>query len=174
MTDLFFDKYDGEMFFDISDIEFGTEEYSFTISAQYNDKTVGTRVVLPVIIRRSLFKTIKLVKNNSKITFLSIGEESDNFVCALEQLLKPPFRSTKRFTDEPEGIDFSVLNNQMYELDSDKVYLKLYNGDDQTDLEEDEKINLEMNFTFNLNTKKASLVEVKDGYSSDLVAIFMK
>ncbi len=174
MTDLFIDRYDGEMFFDISDVEYGTEEYSFTISAQYNDKTVGARVVVPVLIRRSLFKTIKLVKNNSKITFLSIGEESDNFVCALEDLLKPPFRSTKKFTDEPEGIDFSVLNRQLYELDTDKVYLKIYNGDDQTDLEEDEKINLEMNFSFNFQTKKASLVEVKDGFSSDLVAIFMK
>lgn len=174
MTDLFFDKYDGEMFFDISDIEFGTEEYTFVIKAQYDGKTVGVKVILPVLIRRSLFKTIKLVKNNSKIVFQSIGEESDNFVCALESLLKPPFKSTKRFTDEPEGIDFSVLNTQLYELDTDKVYLKLFNGDDQTDLEEDEKINLEMNFSFNLQTKRASLVEVKDGYSSDIVAILMK
>lgn len=174
MTDLFFDKYDGEMFFDISDIEFGTEEYTFVIKAQYDGKTVGVKVILPVLIRRSLFKTIKLVKNHSKIVFQSIGEESDNFVCALEALLKPPFKSTKRFTDEPEGIDFSVLNTQLYELDTDKVYLKLFNGDDQTDLEEDEKINLEMNFSFNLQTKRASLVEVKDGYSSDIVAILMK
>lgn len=174
MTDLFFDKYDGEMFFDISDIEFGTEEYTFVIKAQYDGITVGVKVILPVLIRRSLFKTIKLVKNHSKIVFQSIGEESDNFVCALESLLKPPFKSTKRFTDEPEGIDFSVLNTQLYELDTDKVYLKLFNGDDQTDLEEDEKINLEMNFSFNLQTKRASLVEVKDGYSSDIVAILMK
>ncbi len=174
MTDLFYEKYDGEMFFDISDIEFGNDEYSFTISALYNEKTVGAKVVLPVLIRRSLFKTVKLVKNNSKLTFVSIGEESDNLVCALEDLLKPAFRSSRRFTEEPEGIDFTVINKQMYELDTDKVYLKLYNGDDQTDLDEDEKINLEMNFTFNLQTKKASLVEVKDGYSADLVAIIMK
>ena len=40
--------------------------------------------------------------------------------------------------------------------------------------EEDEKINLEMNFSFNLQAKKASLVEVKDGYSADLIAIIMK
>ena len=174
MTDLFFDKYDGEMFFEISDVECGTDEYSFTIRAQYGEKTVGAKVVFPILIRRSLFKTMKLVKNNSRLSFVSIGEESDNLVCALEELLKPPFRSTKRFTDEPEEIDFSVLNRQLYELDTDKIYLKIYNADDQADLEEDEKINLEMNFTFNLQTKKASLIEVKDGFSSDLVAILMK
>ncbi len=174
MTNLFYDYYDGEMFFDISDVNCTDEEYSFVISAQYNEKTVGARVVLPIIVRRSLFKTIKLVKNNSRLVFESIGEQSNNFVCALEDLLKPPYKSTKKFTDEPEGIDFSVLNNQLYELDTDKIYLKLYNADDQSDLEEDEKINLEMNFSFNLQTKKASLVEIKDGYSADLIAIIMK
>jgi len=174
MVDLFYDNYDGEMFFDISDIESGETEYAFTLKANYNDKTVGVRVILPIIVRRSLFKTVKLVKNNSKLIFESIGEESDNFVCALEDLLKPAYKSTRKFTDEPEGIDFSVLNRQLYEFDSDKIYLKLFNGDDQSDLEEDEKINLEMNFSFNFQTKKASLVEIKDGYSADLVAIVMK
>ncbi len=174
MTELFNEKYNGEMFFDISDVDCNQEECSFNITASYGEKVVGARIVIPIIVRRSLFKTIKLVKNNAKLYLESIGQESDNLVCALEELLKPQYKSTKRFTDEPEGIDFSVLNRQLYEFDSDKVYLKLYNGDDQSDLEEDEKINLEMNFSFNLQGKKASLVEVKDGFSADLVAIIMK
>ena len=38
----------------------------------------------------------------------------------------------------------------------------------------DEKINLEMNFTFNFGNNRASLIEVRDGYSADLVAVLMK
>ena len=59
-------------------------------------------------------------------------------------------------------------------MDSDKIYLKLFNGEDQSDFDEDEKINLEMNFTFNFGNNRASLIEVRDGYSADLVAVLMK
>ncbi len=67
MTDLFYDKYDGEMFLDIVDLEKGSEQYSFTIKAEYDGKIVGARVTVPVLIRRSLFKTYKFIKNNSQI-----------------------------------------------------------------------------------------------------------
>lgn len=174
MTDLFYDKYEGEMFFDIEDVERGSEEYSFTIKAAYDGKTVGARVTVPVIVRRSLFKTLKFVKTNSQLKITSIGEESDNFICALETLLKPAYKSTRRFSDEPDAIDFSVLNRELYELDTDKIYIKLFNGEDQSDFDEDEKINLEMNFTFNLSSMRASLIEVRDGYSADLIAVLMK
>ena len=39
--------------------------------------------------------------------------------------------------------------------------------------EEDEKINLEMQFSFNLSSKRATLSEVREGYSADLIAILM-
>lgn len=176
MIDLFIDKYDGEMFFDITDIQKDKEGLSFTFLANYEGSNVGANVFIPTITRRALFKSITLFKPNSQLVFSSIGKESDDFVVALENLLKPPFKSSKKFTDEPEGIDFSVVNPNIYELDidNDKIYLKLFNGEDQSDLDEDEKINLEMNFSFNLSTKRASLIEVRDGYSSDLVAILMK
>lgn len=174
MTDLFYDKYDGEMFFDIEDIKKGSEEYSFTIKAQYDGKIIGARVSVPVLIRRSLFKTYKFIKTNSQLKITSIGQESDDFICALESLLKPPYKSSRHFSDEPDPIDFSVLNRELYDIDSDKIYLKLFNGEDQSDFDEDEKINLEMNFTFNLSSNKASLIEVRDGYSADIIAILMK
>lgn len=174
MTELIYEKYDGEMFFDISDIEIDEDNLSFIIKSMYNDKTVGTKVTIPVIFRRSIFKTVKLVKNSSQLCLSSIGEESDALVVAFEELFKPEFRSSKKFTDEPEGIDFSVLNKELYDFDTDKIYLKLYNADDQSDYDEDEKINLELNFSFNLKTKKASIVEVREGYSADLIAIIMK
>lgn len=174
MTDLFYENYDGEMLFDISDIEVDNENLSFVIKSNYNDRTIGAKITIPVIVRRSFFKTVKLIKNSSQLIISSIGEESDAFICVLDELLKPGFKSSRAFTDEPEGIDFSVLNRELYDFDNDKIYLKLYNGEDQSDFEEDEKINLEMNFSFNLNTKRASLVEVRDGYSADLIAILMK
>ncbi len=174
MTELFYEQYDGEMLFDISDIETSNNELSFIIKALYNDKIVAARVTLPVIVSRALFKTVKLVKPSSQLAITSVGEESDNFICALEQLLKPPYKSSREFADETEGIDFSVLNRGVYNLDSDKIYLKLYVGEDQSEFEEDEKINLEMNFSFNLSTKRASLIEVREGYSADIIAILMK
>ncbi len=174
MTELFYEKYDGEMIFDISDVEFEDDKLSFVIKAEYNEKTVGAAVTIPVIVRRSFFKTTKLIKNSAQLVLSSIGEESDNFVVALEELFKPAFRSSRKFTDEPEGIDYSILNRELYDIDSDKIYVKLYNAEDQSDFEEDEKINLEINFAFNLKTKKASLIEVRDGYSADLIAIIMK
>lgn len=174
MRELYIDKYDGEMFFDIEDIETGNEEYSFVIKADYKGKIVGARVTIPVLIKRSLFKVIKLVKVNEQLSITSIGEESDNFICMLEELLKPSYKSSKRFSDEPDAIDYSVMNREMYDLDNDKIYLRMFNGEDQSDFDEDEKINLEMYLTFNLNTKRASIAEVRDGYSADLVAILMK
>ena len=174
MTELFFEKYDGEMFFDISDIEIDNENLNFVIKADCSGKTVGAKVTIPIIVRRSLFKAVKLVKNSAQLCLSSIGEESDSLVVAFEQLFKPEFKSSKKFTDEPEGIDYSVLNKELYDFDTDKIYLKLYNADDQSDYEEDEKINLELNFSFNLKSKKASIVEVREGYSADLIAIIMK
>lgn len=174
MTELFFDKYDGEMFFDVSDVEKETDSYSFVIKAQYNGDTVGARVIIPVLTRRSLFKTLKIIRPDAQLRFVSIGEESDGLICAFEDLLKPAYRSTRKFSDEPDPIDFSVLNRELYDLDADKIYIRLYNGEDQSDFDEDEKINLEMNFTFNLSSGRASLIEVREGYSADIIAVLMK
>lgn len=174
MTELFYDKYQGEMFFDIENVEKSNNEYSFDIKAVYNGAVVGARICVPVLIRKSLFKTFKFVKINDRISITSIGQESDALICALEDLLKPEYRSTKRFSEEPDDIDFSVINKEVYDLDNDKIYLRLFNGEDQSDFDDDEKINLEMHFTFNLSSKRASLIEVREGYSADLIAILMK
>ncbi len=174
MTDLFYEQYDGEMLFDIESCEKTADRYTMVLKAQYNNEIVGFQISIPVIIRKSLFKVIKFVTPSSQVEMASIGEESDRFICALENLLKPVFQSTKKFSEQTETLDFSVLNREMYDVDADKIYLKLYNGEDQSDFEEDEKINIEMNFSFNLSTKRASLVEVRDGYSADLVAVLMR
>ena len=176
MTDLFYENYDGEMLFDISDVEKDFDGISFVIKANYNDLVVGAKVFIPLITRKALFKTVTFLKPDAQLCLSSIGDESDNFIVCLEELLKPKFKSTKKFTDQPEGIDFAVLNSNVYDvnLDADKVYLKLYNAEDQSEYDEDERIDLEMNFSFNLSTKRASLIEVRDGYSADLVAILMK
>ena len=174
MTELFYDKYEGEMFFDIENIETDSNKYKLTLSALYNGETVGFEISIPVVIRKSLFKTFKLVMPSGQVELSSSGENSDRFVCAIETLLKPAYKSTKKFSEQIETLDFSILNKELYDLDNDKIYLKIYNAEDQSDFEEDEKINLEMNFSFNLNTKRASLYEIRDGYSADLVAVLMR
>lgn len=174
MTELFFDKYNGEMFFDIVSCEKEADEYVMVAKAEYKGETIGFQFSVPVIIRKGLFKVVKFVKTGSQIKFSSIGEESDRFICALEELLKPTYKSSKRFSEEVETLDFSVLNREMYDLDTDKIHLKIFNGEDQSDFEEDEKINIEMNLAFNVQNCKATLVEIRDGYSADLVAALMK
>ena len=176
MIDLFYDNYEGEMLFDISNVEKDIDGISFIFKSNYNDSVVGAKVFIPTITRKAFFKTLTFLKPDAQLCFSSIGEESDNLIVCLEQLLKPKFKSSKKFTDQPEGIDYTVLNGNLYDinLDSDKIYLKLYNAEDQSEYDEDERIDLEMNFSFNLSTKRASLVEVRDGYSADLVAILMK
>ena len=62
MTDLFYENYDGEMLFDISDLECSNTEYSFVIKSIYKEREIGMRISVPVIIRKSLFKTIKFIK----------------------------------------------------------------------------------------------------------------
>ena len=174
MTELYYEKYEGEMFFDIENCNFGSEEYTFDLKADRNGETVGVQVSVPVMVRRSLFKTLKFVKPGGQVKFSSLGEESDRLICTLEELFKPPFKSSKKFSEQTETLDFSVLNKEMYELDSDKIYLKLFNGEDQSDFDEDEKINIELNFSFNFASKRASIIEVREGYSADLVAVLMK
>ena len=174
MTDLFYEEYDGEMLFDIENLKCDIDNYTFDIKAVYNGEVIGMNIKLPVIIRKSLFKTIKFVKPGAKLGFTSIGEESDRFVRTIETLFKAPYKSSGEFSEETETLDFSVLNKQMYDLDNDKIYIKIYNGEDQSDFEEDEKVNIELNFSFNFASKRASLVEVRDGYSADLVVTLMK
>ena len=174
MTELFFDKYNGELFFDIVSCEKNADEYVMVAKAEYKGETVGFEFSVPVVVRKGFFKTMKFIKTGAQIKFASIGEESDRFICALEELLKPAYKSSKRFSEEIETLDFSVLNREMYELDTDKIHIKIFNGEDQSDFEEDEKINIEMNMAFNVDTGKATLIEVRDGYSADLVAALMK
>ena len=174
MTELFYDKYDGEMLFDIVDCIKENDEYTFVLKSVYKGEQVGFQLSVPIVNRRSLFKSFKFVLPSGQMKFSTIGEESDRFICALEELLKPVYKSTRKFTEEIETADFTVINSQLYDIDSDKVYIKIYNGEDQSGLDEDEKINLEMNFAFSLGSNRASLIEVRDGYSADLVAVLMK
>ena len=127
MIDLYLEKYNGEMFFDISDVESDNEYLSFVFKATYNNKVIGAKITIPVVIKRSFFKGTKLLKDSGSLTISSIGEESDNFICALEELFKPDYKSTRRFTDEPEPIDYVVLNRGLYEFGEDKIYIKLCN-----------------------------------------------
>lgn len=174
MTDLFYETYDGEMLFDIESLEKANDKYSFVIKSNYNGTVIGLKIEIPVIVRKTLFKTVKFLRPNGKIDFSSIGEPSDAFIKTIEELFKPQYSSSGAFSEETESLDFSVLNREMYDLDNDKLYIKIFNGEDQSDFEEDEKINIELNFSFNFATKRASLVEVRDGFSADLVATLMK
>lgn len=173
MTDLFYDVYDGELTFDIVDCDKTDDLYEFVLKANYEGNEVGLKISFPIIKRRALFKSITLLNSGAQVEFSSIGIESDNLIVVLEQLLKPAYKSSGKFSENIETLDFSVLNREMYDIDSDKIYTKIFNGEDQTGLDEDERINCELNFTFNLSTMRASLIEVRDGYSADLVAVLM-
>ena len=174
MIELFYDSYDGEMLFDIESYEKTDDAYSMILKSKYKNEVVGFQISVPAVTRKALFKSMTFFATNGQVEFAGIGEESDRFIVAIEELLKPVYKSSEKFSEEIETVDFSVINTGVYDIETDKIYLKLYNGEDQSDFEEDERITLEMNFTFNLATKRASLIEVRDGYSADLVAVLMK
>ena len=50
MTELYYENYDGEMFFDIDSLEFSNNEYTFDIKSNYNGNEIGMHISIPVIV----------------------------------------------------------------------------------------------------------------------------
>jgi hypothetical protein len=176
MINLIGENYDGEISFDISDVETKDKAIEFVIKAEYKDQTVGARVKVPFEKKRSLFKSYTMIDPSRPLEFSSIGDESDRLIVALNEILCPDFPSSKKFSEQPAVVDFFIVNTSIYDPLTDKVYLRIFYDDDsgaEQEVERSEKVRLEMNFSFNIERKKAALIESEKGYSADLVTILM-
>ena len=178
MINLIGENYDGELSFDISDVQTKDNQFEFIIQAEYKEKTVGAKVKVPYEKKRALFKSFTMIDQARPLEFCSIGDESDRLIVALNEILCPDFPSSKKFSEQPAIVDFFIINTSIYDPLTDKVYLRIFYNDEETDIEGDtdstEKVRLEMNFSFNIQRKKAALIESKKDYSADLVTILMQ
>lgn len=169
------EEYDGELRFSITDCERTPVACILTLGAQDEDRYIGFKVEIPLVSRRLGFKTFQMIYPSAALKISSIGEKSDQLIQTLMRYYHPDYQIGDRFTDETVIIDYILCNTGSYDLNQDKIYLNIYYDEEQDeDLPPDERIHLNMNFSFNLSRESASLIETKEGYSADLIAFLVK
>lgn len=169
------EEFDGELRFSIINKEITSDSCVLTLGAQDEDSIVGFKIEIPIVSRRFGFKLIQLVRPSGVVSISTIGEKSDLLINTLVKYFHPSYSVGEGFTDDVVEIDYSLQNKGAYDLNLDKIYLKLFYDEEQDeDLPKDERIHLNLTFSFNLSREIASLVENKKGYSADLVAFLMK
>lgn len=169
------EEYDGELRFSIIESVLENDSCAITIGAKDGEELVGMKVIIPVLTRRMLFKPLRLIPPASTLKLESIGEKSDRLVATMAKYFQPDYEPSDGFTRDEVNIDFTVRNQGMYDLENDKIYLRLrYDEEQDEGIPDSERIHLDMNFSFNLNRESASLIETKEGYSADLISFIMK
>lgn len=169
------EEYDGELRFSIIESTVTNNACILTLGAQDEDKLVGFKVEIPIVSRRLAFKMFQMIYPSGTVKISSIGEKSDALIATLVKYLRPSYDTSELFTEDVVEIDYALCNKGSYDLNQDKIYLRLYYDEEQDeDLPKDERVHLNMNFAFNLSRETASLIETKEGYSADLVAFLMK
>ncbi len=169
------EEYDGELRFSIIESELTPSACILTLGAKDGDELIGFKIEIPALCKRLGFKLFQMLYPSGTVKISSIGEKSDRFLATLVKYFQPSYPVSEEFTDETVEIEYALKNQGPYDLNQDKIYLKLYYDEEQDeDLPKNERIHLNMSFSFNLNRELASLVETKEGYSADLVAFLMK
>lgn len=169
------EEYDGELRFSIVDSNVVPDACILTLGAQDEDNIVGFKIEIPLISKRMGFRSFQFVRPSGTVKFSSIGEKSNKLIATLVKYFKPSYEASDEFTDDLVEVDYVLQNKGAYDLNQDKIYLKLYYDEEQDeDLPRNERIHLEMSFSFNLSRETASLVETHEGYCADLIAFLMK
>ena len=169
------EEYDGELRFSITESAVESDSCTITIGAKDGEDLVGMKVIIPLVTRRMGFKLVRLIPAGGTVKMESIGKKSDLLIQTLTKYFQPNYEPTDGFSKDAVAIDYTVRNQGMYDIDNDKIYLKLYYDEDQDEgIPAEERIHLNMNFAFNLNRESASLIETKEGYTADLISFLMK
>lgn len=174
MMNLFEEIYDGDLNFEIVNEVIGAEEITMDLLAEHEGEKIGFQVVVPIQTRRMMFKSMVMPNVSAPIVFRSLGECSDNFVSLLDKVWSPDFEVDGKFEDCDVEIEFSVLNKEIFDVTKDKTYTRLYAQIDMETGDEYDNINMELGFNFNLERKRASLVETKRVMRNDFLALIMK
>ena len=170
---LFEDIYDGELNFEIENYTIEPEYISMDLLSEYQEKTVGLQVKVPIQTKKILFKNIILPDTSRTVQFLSLGERSDQLITALDEIWHPDFEVDGKFDPNGAEIEYAILNKEMFDCMKDKTYTRLYYQIDMETGDEFDNFNLEIGFNFNLDRKRASFVERKRETRNDLIAILM-
>ncbi len=169
------EEYDGELRFSIINSEITQTACVLTLGAQDGEEIIGFKIEIPIIAKRLGFKMFQLIYPSGTVKISSIGEKSDRLIATLVKYFHPNYETSDSFTNDVVEIDYNLRNQGNYNLNQDKIFLKLFYDEEQDeDLPKDERVHLNMNFSFNLSREVASLIETKEGYSADLVAFLMK
>ena len=169
------EEYDGELRFSIIDYSIEPDACVMTLGALDGEELIGFKVTIPMMTKRLAFKLFQFIMPSGQVKFSSIGEKSDRFIQTLVKYFHPNYEASDGFSEDEVEIDYKLRNQAGYDLNQDKIFLKLFYDEEQDeDLPKNERIHLDMNFTFNLSRESASLIETQEGYSADLVALLMK
>ncbi len=171
---LFEGQYDGELCFEIENTVIDDETITMDLVAEYQSKTVGLQVVVPILSKRVLFKNFLLPNTAKPMKFCSNGECSDRFVTVLDKLWKPDFIVEGKFDPNPVEIEYAILNKDMVDLMNEKIYTRVYAQIDMETGDPFDNFNLEIGFNFNLNRKRASFVERKREMRNDFLAMLVE
>lgn len=169
------EEYDGELRFSIIDKAVTADACVLTLGAYDGEDLVGFKISIPLMTKKLLFKVFQFIQPSGTVVISTIGEKSDRLIPALQKYFNPSYEPSDGFTNDLVEIDFALRNQGAYDLNQDKIYLRLFYDEEQdADLPKNERIHLNMNFAFNLSRESASLIETKEGYSADLISFLMK
>ncbi|MBQ4052233.1 MAG: hypothetical protein IJD09_01095 [Clostridia bacterium] len=169
------EEYDGELRFSIIETEFEKNFCRLTLGAKDGEELIGCKITVPLLTRKFGFKVFRMIPPQGTVKFSSIGEKSDRMIVSLNKFYQPAYDPGEAFSDEEVAIDYVLRNQGAYDLDRDKIYLKLFYDEDQDEgIPAAERVHLNMNFAFNLGREVASLIETKEGYTADLLTFLMK
>lgn len=172
---LFDEEYDGELRFSIIDKEITPTACVMTLGAYDGEDLVGFKISVPMMSKKMFFKLIQFIHPSGVVTFSSIGEKSDRLIQSLKKYFKPAYEPSEGFSEDAVEIDYKLRNQGAYDINQDKIYLRLFYDEEQdADLPKNERIHLKLDFAFNLSRETASLIEMEEGYSADLISFLMK
>ncbi len=171
---LFEELYDGELNFAIENEIVEAETITMDLLAEYEGETVGFQVVFPIQTRRMMFKSMVMPSPTKPVLIKSLGECSDRLVSLLDKLWSPDFEVSGKFEEDAIEIEYSILNREMFDCTKDKTYTRLYAQIDMETGDEYDNINMELGLNFNLDRKRASLVETKRAMRNDFLALIMQ
>ncbi len=171
---LFENTYDGELSFDIENFTIETDEIIMDLFAEFEGKRVGLQVTFPIQTKRVMFKSMVMPDQTRPMFFASLGESSDQFIAALDKIWSPDFEVSGKFEENAVEIEYAILNRELFDCTKDKTYTRVYAQIDMETGDEYDNINLELGFNFNLERKRASIVEIKRQTRNDFLALIMR
>ena len=120
------EEYDGELRFSIIEHTLEPDHLELVLGAYDGDQIVGFKLQIPMMSRRVLFKNFQFILPAGTVKVSSIGEKSDALIGALKWFYNPSYPISDAFTDEVVEIDYKLRNQNGYNLDQDKIYLRFY------------------------------------------------